>query len=114
MTSIVKRMANVEDVTNKLTFDALAKRAIKMGNVVFFSAEVYFDNYIADYSYKLDIDSSILPQSIAVQPLSALMVDSNFTPRGVISSFVTSNGLQWRASQVNGNYLLISGWWRIN
>ena len=113
MTSIVKRMANVEDVTSKLTFDALAKRAIKMGNVVFFSAEVYFDNYIADYSYGLDVDPSILPLSAAVQPLNALMVDGNFTPRGVIASFVTANGLKWRANQVNGNYLLVNGSWRI-
>ncbi len=113
-TSIVKRMANIEDVTNKLTFDALAKRAVKMGNLVFFSAEVYFDSYIADYSYRLDIDPSILPRSAAVQPTNALMVDGNFTPRGVIASFVTANGLQWRANQVNGNYLLISGWWSIN
>lgn len=111
-TSIVKN--RVEDVTDKLLFTALSKRAVRIGDVVFFSAEVYFDNYIADYSYKLDVDPSILPQSVAVQPMNALMVDGNFTPRGVIASFVTANGLQWRANQVSGNYLLISGWWRIN
>lgn len=112
-TSTIKRMADIEDVTNKLTFTALAKSAYRVGNRIFFQAEVYFDSYIADYSYTLAVDSSIRPKSVFA-PLSAIMVDTNFTPRGVVASWATANGVFWRANSQNGNYLLVSGSWLID
>ena len=102
----------IEDVTSKLTFDALAKRAIRIGDIVLFQAEVYFSTYISEYTYTLAVDASIRPK-INLAPLSAVMVDGNFTPKAVVTCFITRSGLQWRASAQTGNYLLISGWWKI-
>ena len=113
-TSTINKMLDIEDVTSKLTFNAIAKRAVKIGNIVFFQAEVYFDTYIGEYTYTLGVDASIRPTSNSAQPLSAVMVDGNFTPKAVATCFITSSALQWRASAQNGNYLLISGWWKLN
>lgn len=104
----------IEDVTSKLTFDALTKRAVKIGDIVFFQAEIYFSTYIGEYTYTLGVDASIRPTSISAQPLSAVMVDGGFTPKQPATCFIASNGLQWRVSAQNGNYLLISGWWKLN
>ena len=103
----------IEDVTSKLTFDALAKRAIRIGNIVLFQAEIYFSTYIGEYTYTLSVDASIRPKT-NLAPLNAVMVDGSFTPKAVVSCFITSTALQWRASAQNGNYLLISGWWKLN
>lgn len=104
----------IEDVTSKLTFDALTKRAVRIGNIVLFQAEIYFDTYIGEYTYTLGVDASIKPTSNSAQPLSAVMVDGSFTPKAVATCFITNSALQWRASAQNGNYLLISGWWKLN
>lgn len=102
-----------EDVTDKLTFEAINKRAIKIGDMVFFNAEAYFDMYVANYNYTLAVDSSIRPR-VNLFMLSAVMVDGGFTPRAVISSYINANGLTWRSNQVAGNYLCVSGWWKIH
>lgn len=104
----------IEDVTSKLTFDALLKRAVRIGNIVLFQAEIYFSTYIGEYTYTLGVDASIRPTSGLAQPLSAVMVDGGFTPKAVATCYITSSALQWRASAQNGNYLLISGWWKLN
>lgn len=112
-TTKINKMLDIEDVTSKLTFEALTKRAVKIGDIVFFQAEVYFDTYIGEYTYTLSVDASIRPKT-NLTPLNAVMVDGNFTPKAVVTCFMASNGLQWRASAQNGNYLLISGWWKLN
>ena len=112
-TSTIK-MLDIEDVTSKLTFDALLKRAVRIGNIVLFQAEIYFSTYIGEYTYTLGVDASIRPTSGLAQPLSAVMVDGGFTPKAVATCYITSSALQWRASAQNGNYLLISGWWKLN
>ena len=113
-TSTIERMLDIEDVTSKLTFDALTKRAIRIGNIVLFNAEIYFNTYIGEYTYTLATDASIRPKSTSAQPLSAVMVDGSFTPKAAVSCYITSSALQWRAYSQNGNYLLISGWWKLN
>lgn len=110
-TSIVKNRA--EDVTDKLLFSALSKRAVRIGDVVFFNAELQFDSYVASYRYNLEIDSSIRPKR-NLFILNAIMVDGGFVPRGVISSYINADGAYWIANQVAGNYLCVSGWWKIN
>lgn len=112
-TTIINKMVDIEDVTSKLTFDALAKRAIRIGNIVLFQAEIYFGTYIGEYTYTLGVDASIRPKT-GLAPLNAVMVDGSFTPKAVVSCFITSSGLQWRAYAQNGNYLLVSGWWSLN
>lgn len=112
-TSTIEKMLDIEDVTSKLRFDALAKRAIRIGDIVLFQAEVYFDTYIGEYTYTLTVDASLLPRT-TLFALSAVMADGNFTPKQPITCFIKNNGLQWRASAQNGNYLLISGWWKLN
>lgn len=111
--STINKMLDVEDVTSKLTFEALTKRAVKIGDIVFFQAEIYFSTYIGEYTYTLGVDASIRPKT-NLAPLNAVMVDGTFTPKAVVSCFITSTALQWRASAQNGNYLLISGWWKLN
>lgn len=112
-TTTINKMLDIEDVTSKLTFDALTKRAIRIGNIVLFQADIYFDTYISEYTYTLSVDASIRPKT-NLAPLNAVMVDGSFTPKAVVSCFITSTALQWRASAQNGNYLLISGWWSLN
>ena len=113
-TSTIEKMLDIEDVTSKLTFDVLTKRAVRIGNIVLLQAEIYFSTYIGEYTYTLGVDASIRPKSTYAQPLSAVMVDGNFTPKQPATCFITSSALQWRASAQNGNYLLISGWWKLN
>lgn len=103
----------IEDVTSKLTFEALTKRAIRIGDIVFFQAEIYFSTYIGEYTYTLGVDASIRPKT-SIAPLNAVMVDDSFTPKQPAACFITSNGLQWKVSAQNGNYLLVSGWWHLN
>lgn len=112
-TSTIERMLDIEDVTSKLKFDALAKRAIRIGDIVLFQAEVYFSTYIGEYTYTLATDASIRPKT-NLAPLNAVMADGSFTPKAAVSCFITSTALQWRASAQNGNYLLVSGWWSLN
>lgn len=112
-TSTINKMLDIEDVTSKLTFDALAKRAIRIGDIVFFQAEIHVSTYIGEYTYTLAVDASIRPRT-DLAPLNAVMVDNSFTPKAVVSCFITSTALQWRAGAQNGNYLLISGWWKLN
>lgn len=104
--------AQAEDVTNKLNFTAVNKKAIKIGNVIHFWAEVNFQVYIAEYTYELSVDSSIKPTS-GFFPLSAQMTDANFTPRGFVMAAIDSDRMWWRANTTNGNYLVISGSWTI-
>lgn len=111
-TSTIK-MLDIEDVTSKLTFDAVNKKAVRVGNVVHFWAELLFQTYIAEYSYNFAVDASILPKS-GLYPLSATMTDINFTPRGVVMSWASSTGVYWRTNTTNGNYLMVSGTWVID
>ena len=113
-TSKINKMLDIEDVTSKLKFDALTKRAIRIGNIVLFQAEIYVSTYIGEYTYTLAVDASIRPTSGLAQPLSAVMVDGGLTPKAVATCFITNSALQWRAYAQNGNYLLISGWWKLN
>lgn len=112
-TSTINKMLDIEDVTSKLTFDALAKRAIRIGDIVLFQAEIYFSTYIGEYTYTLGVDASIRPQT-NFAPLNAVMVDGSYTPKAPVTCFITNSALQWRAYSQNGNYLLISGWWKLN
>lgn len=112
-TTKINKMLDIEDVTSKLTFDALTKRAIRIGDIVFFQAEIYFSTYIGEYTYTLGVDESIRPKT-NLAPLNAVMVDGSFTPKAAVSCFITSTALQWRAYSQNGNYLFISGWWKLN
>lgn len=110
--TIKKAQIQAEDVTNKLNFTAVYKKAVKIGNVIHFWAEVNFQTYIADYSYELSVDSSIKP-AYGIFPLSAQMTDINFTPKGFVAAAIGSDKMWWRANSTNGNYLLISGSWII-
>ncbi len=112
-TSTIEKMLYIEDVTSKLKFDALAKKAIRIGDIVLFNAEIYFNTYISEYTYTLSTDASIRPKT-NLAPLNAVMTDGSFTPKAVVSCYITSTALQWRAYSQNGNYLLISGWWKLN
>lgn len=114
LSTLNNKMLDIEDVTSKLTFDALSKRAFRIGNIVLFQAEIYFSTYIGEHTYTLGVNASIRPTSGLVQPLSAVMVDGNFTPKAVATCFITNTALQWRVYAQNGNYLLISGWWKLN
>lgn len=112
-TTTINKMLDIEDVTSKLTFDALEKRAVRIGNIVLFQAEICFSTYIGEYTYTLGVDASIRPKT-SLAPLNAVMVDGTFTPKQPVACFITSSALQWRASAQNGNYLLVSGWWSLN
>ena len=111
--STINKMLDIEDVTSKLKFDALAKRAIRIGDIVLFQAEIYFSTYIGEHTYTLAVDESIRPKT-NLAPLNAVMVDGSFTPKAAVSCYITSSALQWRAYSQNGNYLLVSGWWKLN
>lgn len=110
--TIKKAQIQAEDVTNKLNFTALYKKAVKINNVIYFWAELYFQTYIADYSYEISVEPSIRPTS-GFYPLSAQMTDVNFTPKGFVFAGIGSDKMWWRANSTNGNYLLISGSWVI-
>lgn len=108
----------LEDISDKITiasgWQSMHRTAYKIGNMVFFSIEGYSQSaVVGGTQYTLaNIASGYRPSKSI--PFTGHATDSNFTPQAVVNGNVWTDGtITGRASNPNGRYFFISGFYRI-
>lgn len=116
-TSIVKRMANIEDVSSKITVNApwnvIYTRAYKVGNIVFFTIEAVADSYLAETEYTFATLANDIKPTSTIAAFGTI-TDSNYIMKATVSTLCKANGtLTVRTTNTAGSFWFVNGWYYI-
>ena len=108
----------VEDISDEITmasgWQSMHRTAYKLGKMVFFSIEGYSQSaVVGGTQYTIaNIASGYRPSKSI--PFTGHATDSTFTPQAVVNGNVWTGGtITGRASNANGRYFFISGFYKI-
>lgn len=118
--SKIKRIdtLKIEDVSDKISSPfPMNHTAFKIGDYVFFICDLNVGNtYVANTDYEsFFINQSIKPKQTDTKwyYLSSQMIDTNGKVKARTSAWINKTNLYWNALEVSGNYLSISGFWKV-
>lgn len=105
----------VEDISNQITLGSawtnLGKIAYRVGKVCYFYMDVYAGTIVGGTQYTVATIASGYRPTFTVG-FTGHTTNSNYVPQAVVNAFVgTSGDITIRASNSNGNYVFLSGWW---
>ena len=106
-----------EDVSDKFTFDSSwtsqIKNAWRIGNTIFFVFSGYMSTIASGTLYIIaTIADGYRP--ISTLPFTGHTTNSSYVPQGIVNCYVwTSGEVSIRANSNSGNYVYISGYYRI-
>lgn len=105
----------IEDISNKITLGGawtnLGKVAYRVGKVCYFYMDIYAGTIVGGTQYTVaTIASGYRPKFTVCHTGHA--TNSSYVAQSIVNNFVwTSGDITIRASNGNGNYVFISGWW---
>lgn len=112
---LIANVVTVENISNKITLGGawtnLGKTAYRVGKVCFFYMDVYAGTIVGGTQYTVATIASGYRPTFTVCH-TAHTTNSSYVAQGVVNAFVwTSGDITIRASNSNGNYVFLSGWW---
>ena len=117
---LIKNLLNnqkIEDISDKITLGGawtlVFKKAYRVGSMAFFDIEAYTSSYVAGTEYVLaTIASGYRPKTSL--PCTGHTTNGSYTPQGVVNCIANTNGnIRVVASNTNGNYFFIQGFYEI-
>ncbi len=106
-----------EDISDKITFGGAwanqHRRAYRIGGMVFFTLEGYAGTIVAGTEYTLaTIANGYKPKNDVA--FTGHTTNVSFLPNGIVNCWVWASGsITVRVSNANGNFVFVSGWYKI-